>query len=88
MKESEAHVRVKVLTDQGQLGAEVGRAAGAVFNIITKSGTDAFHGSAYEYLSNDIFDARDWFAKMGTVPGREVSQKALPRRRPLRVDPS
>ena len=34
---------------------------GAVFNQITKSGTNAFHGSAYEYLENTVLNARSYF---------------------------
>lgn len=37
--------------------AEVGRTAGSVVNIITKAGTDRFHGTAYEFFRNDVLNA-------------------------------
>lgn len=40
--------------------AEVGRTAGAVVNIITKSGTNNFHGTLYEYFRNDIFNTHPY----------------------------
>jgi hypothetical protein len=43
-------------------GAEFGRAAGGVLNIQTKSGTNDFHATVFEFLRNDIFDARNFFA--------------------------
>ena len=41
--------------------AEFGRSLGGVVNLQIKSGTNDFHGSAYEFLRNDAFDANDFF---------------------------
>ena len=49
-------------------GAEYGRALGGIVNIVTKSGTNAWHGSAYEYFQNNALNAKSIL----TVPGLDV----------------
>ncbi|HKN23664.1 MAG TPA: carboxypeptidase regulatory-like domain-containing protein [Candidatus Acidoferrum sp.] len=46
---------------QSQFGAEYGRNSGSVVNIVTRSGTNEFHGSLYEFNRNSAFDARNYF---------------------------
>ncbi|HEY7096641.1 MAG TPA: TonB-dependent receptor [Terriglobales bacterium] len=41
--------------------AEYGRNTGSVVNLVTKSGTNAIHGSAYEFFRNDALDSRNYF---------------------------
>jgi hypothetical protein len=40
---------------------EYGRTPGAQISIVTRSGGNAFHGSIFDYLRNDIFDSNNWF---------------------------
>lgn len=54
--ESVAEYRV----DTATYGAEFGRAAGGVVNLVTKSGSNQFHGSLYEYFRNDVLNANSW----------------------------
>jgi hypothetical protein len=44
-------------------GAESGRALGGIVNIVTKSGTNNFHGSLYEYFQNDVLNSRSLLQK-------------------------
>src|SRR3954453_3414018 len=48
--------------------AEYGRYASGVINVLTKSGTNQFHGAVYEYLRNTVFNANDWGNQQATPP--------------------
>jgi len=48
-------------------GAEQGRNSGATVNVVTKSGTNSFHGSLFEFLRNDLLDARNFFNAKSTA---------------------
>jgi len=54
--------------------AEFGRSMGGVVNLQIKSGTNDFHGSAFEFLRNDRFDANNWFNNRAGRPKPEFSQ--------------
>ena len=41
--------------------AEYGHSPGGQFALVTRSGTNAFHGTVFDYLRNNFFDANDWF---------------------------
>ena len=48
--------------------AEYGRSPGGQFSFATRSGTSTVHGSAFDYLRNNFFDANDWFNNYYQVP--------------------
>ncbi|HEY7353213.1 MAG TPA: carboxypeptidase regulatory-like domain-containing protein, partial [Terriglobales bacterium] len=62
---------------RSQYAPEYGRAASGQVNVITKSGTSSLHGSLYEFLRNDTFNANNYFAKQSQLV------KGLPNRAPL-----
>lgn len=68
-------------------GAEFGRAGGSIVTVLTRSGSNRFHGSVFEFLRNDRFDARNFFAPQapalkqnqfgGTFGGHFVKDKTF-----------
>jgi hypothetical protein len=48
--------------------AEFGRSPGGALNIITRSGSATYHGTAYDYLRNNIFNAKNAFSTTGATP--------------------
>jgi hypothetical protein len=66
---------VQVLTLNN--AAEFGSSAGAVTNLITKSGTNRLHGSGWEFLRNDLLDANPFFTSENPDP---TSRKRAPLR--------
>ncbi|HZP34458.1 MAG TPA: carboxypeptidase regulatory-like domain-containing protein [Candidatus Acidoferrales bacterium] len=52
----------------GGFSAEYGRSAGGVVNAISKSGTNNFHGDAYEFLRNSALDSNDYFDVLSGSP--------------------
>ena len=67
---NEAIAEFKMLTNS--YGAEYGQASGAIISIVTRSGTNRFHGSAFYDGRNDVLDTFTYFAKQNANP-------ALPR---------
>ena len=45
--------------------AEYGRSSGSIVNVSTRSGTNAFHGEAFDYFRNEALDARNYFNRKG-----------------------
>src|SRR5271170_1512757 len=64
----------EITVQTNNYAAEVGRTAGGVVNIVTRSGTNHFHGSVYEYFRNDIFDGRNFFQRTGNKPELRQNQ--------------
>jgi hypothetical protein len=53
---------------------EFGRTPGGQISIVTRSGTNSFHGTLFEYFRNDVLDARDWFVNYNQIPKPEERQ--------------
>jgi hypothetical protein len=64
----------EITVETNSYAPEAGRTAGGVINIVTKSGSNQFHGSVYEYFRNDIFDGRNFFQTTGSKPELRQNQ--------------
>lgn len=53
---------------------EFGRSPGGQVQILTRSGTNSFHGTLFEYFRNDAFDAKDWFVNANRLPKPALRQ--------------
>ncbi|SPF49946.1 conserved hypothetical protein [Candidatus Sulfotelmatobacter kueseliae] len=57
---------------QSNFSAEYGFSGASVVNMVTRSGSNSFHGSVYDFIRNTIGDANDWFNDRGGVPIPQV----------------
>lgn len=60
--------------ETNNVSPEFGRFAGGVVNMITKSGANSFHGSAYDYLRNTVLDANDFFDNQNGLARPNLTQ--------------
>lgn len=56
----------EVKIETSNFSAEFGRTSGPAFNIVTKNGTNKVHGTVFEYVRNNLFDARPFFSAFKT----------------------
>ena len=66
--------------------AELGRTAGGVINAVTKSGSNTFHGSLFEFFRNEKVDAKNFFAPPGPTPAYKQNQFGGSLGGPIRKD--
>jgi hypothetical protein len=65
--------------DNSTYSAEYGRNSGSIVNIATRSGSNEFHGEAYEFLRNNFFDARNAFDRRLSSTGTPIPMPSFKR---------
>ena len=60
--------------ETSSFSAELGRTAGGIINVVTKSGTNVMHGSAFEFYRNETMDSKNFFAKSIPKPRYDQNQ--------------
>ncbi len=63
---------------QLNMSAQYGNSAGGTVNLVTKSGTNAFHGTAWEYIRNDALDANQYFLNQISDPRKDPNGTLCP----------
>ena len=67
--------------------AEYGQTGGAVVNMVTRSGTNDFHGTGYYFLRDDALNANDWFANRAGRSAARLPSRSIRRRDRRSGDP-
>src|SRR5262249_40380523 len=57
-----------------QFSAQYGRASGSQINVVTKSGSNAFHGTAWDFLRNQVLDSRPFNSISSSLPRNQRNQ--------------
>jgi hypothetical protein len=70
----------------GNFSAQYGKSAGGIINAITKSGTNQFHGDAYEFLRNSAMDAKNFFDPPGKIAPFKQNQFGASAGLPIQKD--
>ncbi|HZU32616.1 MAG TPA: TonB-dependent receptor, partial [Candidatus Angelobacter sp.] len=65
--------------DNSTYSAEYGRNAGAIVTIASRSGTNQYHGELYDYVRNNVFDARNAFNPKFSSAGAPIAQSPFKR---------
>jgi Carboxypeptidase regulatory-like domain/TonB-dependent Receptor Plug Domain len=58
--------------ERNSFSAEYGQAQGAVINLVTKGGSNQFHGAAFEFFRNDVLNASDFILNSGNQPKQKL----------------